>query len=232
MKTLKEIIAGNRVFFLLWLLFFAVGLFFLLWVGKKVAFVDLNPYHQTTLDTFFAWVTFMGDGLFTVIVFIVLLIRRYWAKATQVMAAFLLSALIAQILKNLFSMPRPKQFFHPGEYQYFINGVTHIGFASFPSGHTTSIFALATLLAIFTKRRRLKVVYLLGAVAVGYSRIYLGQHFLGDVLMGSFVGTVTAVGVASLFAAKLQALPVFAKAAARREAAAGANAPERDSAGG
>jgi membrane-associated phospholipid phosphatase len=211
MKTLKEIIAGNRIFFSLWLLFFFVGLVFLVRVGKAESFVDLNPYHRTMLDTIFAWITFMGDGLFTVIVFVVLLIRRYWSRATQVMAAFLLSALVAQILKNLFSMPRPKQFFHPGVYPYFIDGVTHVGFASFPSGHTTSIFALATLLAIFTRDRKTKIACLLGGVLVGYSRIYLGQHFLGDVLTGSLIGTITAVLIHWLFVQKLQRYPVFAR---------------------
>ena len=127
------------------------------------------------------------------------------------MGAFLLSALIAQILKNLFSMPRPKQFFPPGYYPYFIKGVTGIGFASFPSGHTTSIFALATMLAIFSRRRNTKIACLLGAVLVGYSRIYLGQHFLGDVLTGSCIGTITAVLVHWLFVQKLQSLPVFAR---------------------
>ena len=211
MKTLKEIIAGNRVFFGLWLLFFAVGLFFLLRVGKAEAFVDLNPYHQNLLDKIFVWITFLGDGTFTVIVFVILLIRRHWSQATQVIAAFLFSALIAQILKNLFSMPRPKQFFPPGYYPYFIKDVTGIGFASFPSGHTTSIFALATLLAIFSRSRNAKIACLLGAVLVGYSRIYLGQHFLGDVLMGSCIGTITAVLVHWLFVQKLQSLPVFAR---------------------
>lgn len=211
MKTLKDIIAGNRVFFILWLLFFAIGLLFLIRVGKAESFVDLNPYHRSTLDTVFAWITFLGDGTFTVIVFIILLIRRHWSQATQVIAAFLFSALFAQILKSIFSMPRPRQFFAPGVYPYFIDGVTHVGFASFPSGHTTSIFALATLMAIFSRGRNTKIAYLLGAILVGYSRIYLGQHFLGDVLIGSCIGTITAVLVHWLFVQKLQKFPVFAR---------------------
>lgn len=211
MKTLKAIVAGNRLFFSFFLFFFAVGLIFLLTVGKAAAFVDLNPYHQTLLDTVFAWVTFLGDGTFTVIVFVIFLLRRRWSKATQVMGAFLVSALVAQLLKVAFSMPRPKQFFAPGAYPYFIKGVTNMGFASFPSGHTTSIFALATLLAIFTKDQRGKITFLLGAVLVGYSRIYLGQHFLGDVLMGSCIGMATAVLIHWLFIVKLQSLPVFAR---------------------
>lgn len=211
MKTLKEILAGNRLFFGLWLLFFAIGLFFLLTLGKAASFVDLNAYHRSTLDTIFIWVTFLGNGVFSIVVFVIFLLQRRWSHACQVMLAFLLSALLAQILKNLFSMPRPKQFFAPGQYHYFIDGVTGIGFASFPSGHTTSIFALATLLAIFTKNRKAKIAFLLCGVAVGYSRIYLGQHFLGDVLMGSCIGTLTAVLVHWLFVERLQSLPLFAR---------------------
>ena len=211
MKTLKAIIIGNRLYFLLWGLFLVVGLIFILTVGKAASFITLNPYHVTTLDKIFIWITWLGDGGFSVIVIVLLLIRRRWSMATQVTAAFLLSALVAQILKNIFSMPRPMQFFPPGAYPYFIKDVTHLGFASFPSGHTTSIFALATILALLTRDQRLKIAYLLAGVLVGYSRIYLGQHFLNDVLMGSCVGTIVAVLVHWLFVEKLASLPVFAK---------------------
>jgi membrane-associated phospholipid phosphatase len=202
MKTLKAIITGNRLFFVCWGLFFVIGLLLLLFLGKADSFVDLNPYHRTALDTLFVWVTFMGDGLFSVIVIAVFLVRRRWSAAIQVTAAFLLSALVAQILKNAFSMPRPMQYFPQGSYPYFIKDVTHLGFASFPSGHTTSIFALVTMLALFTPNQRAKVAYLFAGVLVGYSRIYLGQHFLNDVLMGSCIGMIMAVLVHWLFVEK------------------------------
>ena len=202
MKTLKAIISGNRLFFACWGLFVVIGLLLLLSLGKAGSFLDLNPYHRTILDTLFIWITFMGDGFFSVIVILLYLFRRRWSAATQVTAAFLLSALVAQILKNSFSMPRPMQFFPQGAYPYFIKNVTHLGFASFPSGHTTSIFALVTMLALFTPIQRHKLAYLFAGVLVGYSRIYLGQHFLNDVLMGSCIGTVVAVLVHWLFVAR------------------------------
>ena len=121
---------------------------------RQTSFIDLNPYHRSVLDTFFVYLTFLGDGLFAIIICLIYLLLRRWSRACQLISAFLVSALLAQILKNIFSMPRPKQFFPPGQYPYFIDGVTHIGFASFPSGHSTSIFALATLLAIFDRIRR------------------------------------------------------------------------------
>jgi membrane-associated phospholipid phosphatase len=202
MKSLKAILIANRNFFFCYLFTFFIGLIFLLTVGKATSFIELNPYHRSTLDTFFVWVTFIGDGRFAIVICLIYLLLRRWSKACQLIAAFLVSALVAQILKNLFSMPRPKQYFPTGQYSYFIDGVTHIGFSSFPSGHTTSVFAMATLLAIFDGNKKGNILYLVAAVAVGYSRIYLGQHFLGDVLVGSFIGTLTAVLIHWLFLTK------------------------------
>lgn len=210
MNKLKSIFVVNRYYFIVYSLFLFTGLIFLVKAGKAASFVYLNPYHQTALDTFFANFTLLGDGVFPVVIFIVLLCMRRFFQASQLMTAFLLSALLTQILKNVFSMPRPKQFFIPGQYPYFIEGITHTGFSSFPSGHSTSIFALATILALFAKDKKWNVAYLLGAVAVGYSRIYLGQHFLGDVLVGSFIGMMTAVLVHWLFPSKFQRLRGFA----------------------
>jgi membrane-associated phospholipid phosphatase len=203
MSALRSIFVANRYFFYFFLFFFGVGLIFLLTEGKATSFIYLNPYHRNVLDTFFIYLTFLGDGLFAVMVIVLYLLMRRWSPALQLLTAFLLSALVAQVLKSFFSMPRPKQFFTPGQYAYFIAGVTHTGFASFPSGHSTSIFALVTLLALFEKNKKANVAYLLVAVAVGYSRIYLGQHFLGDVLMGSFIGVTMAVLVYWLFPKKL-----------------------------
>jgi membrane-associated phospholipid phosphatase len=211
MKSLKAILVDNRYFFGCFVLFFCIGLIFLLTVGKAASFIDLNPYHRSALDTFFIYLTYMGDGVFAIVVCLLYLLMRRWSRACQLVSAFIISALLAQVLKNLFSMPRPKQFFPVGQYPYFIDGVTHVGFASFPSGHSTSIFALATLLAIFDSNKKGNVAYLLVAVAVGYSRIYLGQHFLGDVLTGSCIGVLTAVLVHWLFSTRLRSVPAFAR---------------------
>jgi membrane-associated phospholipid phosphatase len=58
------------------------------------------------------------------------------------------------------------------------------------------------MLAIFEKNKRWNALYVLIGVAVGYSRIYLGQHFLPDVLMGSFLGVMTAIGIRWLWVEK------------------------------
>ena len=61
---------------------------------------------------------------------------------------------------------------------------------SFPSGHSAAAFAGATLL-----RRhypRWTATFYLLAVMVGFSRIYLGAHYPGDVATGGIGGTILA----------------------------------------
>jgi len=210
MNKLRAIIVANRNFLLCYGFFFLVGLILLLTKGKTASFLLLNPFHQTLLDYFFIAFTYLGDGIFTVAVIILLMVLRRWPQAWLLLIAFVLSALVAQILKNVFSMPRPQEVFNHGEYLFFIDGITHRGFSSFPSGHSTSVFTLATMLAIFETNKRLNVFFLLGAVAVGYSRIYLGQHFLTDVMMGSFLGITIAILVYSLLAGKFRSRPAAA----------------------
>jgi len=67
---------------------------------------------------------------------------------------------------------------------------------SFPSDHATAAFAIA--FAVFFFSRRVGVLFLLGAVAVGLSRIFLGLHYPGDVAAGAAVGFASALIVTKL----------------------------------
>jgi len=61
---------------------------------------------------------------------------------------------------------------------------------SFPSGHTTSAFALATVLVLIFRKQKIAIPCLIGATLVAYSRIYLAQHFLQDTIAGALIGTL------------------------------------------
>jgi membrane-associated phospholipid phosphatase len=111
----------------------------------------------------------------------------------QVITGYLFSGIISQVLKRTIQAPRPHAIISHGEYPYFIDGITHSGMTSFPSGHTTSVFALAILLALNTRDKRISLIYLITAIITGYSRIYLGQHFLADVVAGALIGVLSAL---------------------------------------
>ncbi len=91
-----------------------------------------------------------------------------------------------EILKKLVNRPRPYQTYnniYPDEIDLS---------NSFPSGHTSVAFASATSLFLVTKKWYLGIPALGWATAVGYSRIYLGQHYPSDVLAGAVVGAGSA----------------------------------------
>lgn len=192
MKRARQIFFLNRGFFEAVILFLAGGFSFLLFTSKATGYLDLSSYHTPFLDDFFIYYTDLGDGLFSIVVVFLLLIFRRFRLAWQVLAAYIISGLIAQLLKEMIYSPRPKDFFKLKEYIYWIRGVTLNGNASFPSGHATSAFALATSLALFVENKKISLLYLLAAILVGYSRIYLAQHFPVDVMGGATIGVLTA----------------------------------------
>jgi len=90
------------------------------------------------------------------------------------------------IIKELVRRPRP-----PVALSSFIE----IGW-SFPSGHVTNAFALATFGTIFLwkhlegRMRTIALVPPIIATLVGFGRVYLGVHYLSDVLAGAVLGII------------------------------------------
>jgi membrane-associated phospholipid phosphatase len=144
-------------------------------------------------------VTWLGNGLFLgvlVVWLVVALLRRNRVNEALLIAiAFVGSDVVNVLLKLAFHRPRPELAF------------VHLDTYSFPSGHATGAAAVYTLLAWLAMRRLSRtlsrVLVVVGAalviVAVGFTRMYLGVHYLSDVLAG------TAAGLAWAFATILVA---------------------------
>ena len=176
------------------LLLLVSGSFLLILMGKSAAFISLNSYHPLWLNVFFVNYTFMGDGIFAIALIIVyILFFKKKKEALALLYAFLLSGLAVQIIKNIVNAPRPKLFFEQGQYLFFLDGVSLSNNSSFPSGHTATAFAIATVMILFLKTKNWQIPILLVTSLVGYSRIYLAQHFLMDVLIGACIGTLSGV---------------------------------------
>lgn len=193
MRGIIRIYKADPVFWSVLLIVLVVSAAGLTVSSAKDIFFQLNTIHTLYLDTFFQNYTLLGDGVFSIAIFLILLLAERTTLAMQVIIGYLFSGIISQVLKRVIHAPRPHAIISNAEYPYFIDGITHAGMTSFPSGHTTSVFALATLLALNTQNKRMSLIYLITAIITGYSRIYLGQHFLGDVVAGALIGVLSAL---------------------------------------
>ncbi len=89
-------------------------------------------------------------------------------------------------LKYLVNRPRP-YITHPD-----LKNLTTEGSPSFPSGHTSSTFSIATSLSLNFRKWYVVVPAYTWAAATGYSRMYLNVHYPSDVLVGAVLGSGTA----------------------------------------
>lgn len=106
--------------------------------------------------------------------------------AIQTLIAHGMAALLANGLKHVIGRPRPK-FVHSGDWQTGFSLAS--GLDSFPSGHSTASFAVATVLA---KRFPAISPLCLGiALFVGISRVLRGSHFPTDVMGGAIIGILS-----------------------------------------
>src|SRR5450432_1521097 len=160
MKKISAIFSENIYFFAGYLLFLLLCILLLSFNSKTGSFIFLNSYHSQPLDLFFMIYTNVGDGLYSIGLFLLLLWFRKPLPGWEIVFAFLLAGLMVQLLKNIFPMPRPQTLLENTNYQYFIHGVTNVGNASFPSGHTATAFGTVTTLSIFTKNKKISLLYL------------------------------------------------------------------------
>ena len=184
------------LFFAVLAILLIVGISSCFLTSKLMSFTSLNFYHSAWLDYFFSYYTVMGDGAMCILGIIVLFLVKKKRLALILLIAYLSSGIFVQIIKRIINNPRPSLYFDQisFKYLYFVNGIHKMHSGSFPSGHTTSAFAMTIVLALYFKQKWISLLFLLLAVLAGYSRIYLAQHFLEDVMAGALIGTIFGIG--------------------------------------
>lgn len=143
------------------------------------------------LDIFMYKVTNLGGAIYTsLIIFMLLLFGNEKIKFTglEALVTLTISQSIVYILKKILSRERPYK---------IIEHLNTFGIDmkdySFPSGHTTASFSIATTIALNIPR--LSVYVFIIAMIISISRIYLGVHYPTDVAAGIFLGLGTALMV-------------------------------------
>jgi len=184
----------NNYHWLLWGFLFLLGILFLAIFQNSNFSIIVNASHNNFLDQFFKYITFLGDGRF---VFFIALIYLFANKkyGTSILISLIINTILIQVLKRVFFINhfRPSFYFKnliKDGYWNMIDGVELYEKFSFPSGHTASIFCLCMSICIFMKKKYFPLLLVLLAYIVGFSRIYLSQHFLTDVLTGALIGSL------------------------------------------
>jgi membrane-associated phospholipid phosphatase len=167
---------------------------------KEDIYYFINQLHFSFGDVIFPYVTEMGSTTTAIVVPLLLLFVSY-RKSLLLASAYILTALVAFPLKWLFEAPRPKL--------YFLNAMRPIYYVpkvevlsnhfSFPSGHTVCAFTAAVVLTYISPRKSYGYLYLILALLVAYSRMYMSQHFFEDVTAGSFVAVSVTIAWLSWF---------------------------------
>lgn len=155
---------------------------------KDEIYFTVNSWHFALGDSFFTLWTNMGDGLVCIILALLLLFFNY-RKSFLMGTSYIITSLIAQALKRIIATPRPVVYFKSQiSRMYLVKGVEMLETLSFPSGHSVSAFSTAVVLTYITPKKGWGVLFLILAILVGYSRMYLSEHFFEDVVGGSVLG--------------------------------------------
>lgn len=166
-------------------------------------FLALNGMNIPWLDP----VMWVLTGKFTWLPLYALLLwwlykRFEWRQATVYLVCVVLTIIIADqvcggALRGTIGRLRPANLANP------ISGMVHIvndyrgGNYGFPSCHAANSFGLAVIMALIMRRRWFTWSILAWALLNSYTRIYLGVHYPGDIMVGATVGSLTGWGMYS-----------------------------------
>jgi len=174
-------------------------------LAKRGTFeLPFNLFVAPELFPIFTIITFMGDGWFALLVFgmvwIIAAQKKLDVKA-ELLNFLIVSALMGigiYIFKQLIfpDVTRPiahftslPQSWNPNDFS-----LTFHRFRSFPSGHTASAATYGFFLMRYIQQPFKRIFLYVAVLLVGYSRVFLFQHFMADVFAGVLLGLVCVLG--------------------------------------
>lgn len=160
-------------------------------LDEKIALYVNVKFKHKYLDYFFVAATYLGSDIFAIgfiLGFAFLPVNNMEAFALYAAISLILTSLTVSIIKN--NVKRKRPFESILELKSLKIGIDQY---SFPSGHTAAAFSLAVTSALVTSGHVASSIYVILALIVALSRVYLGVHYLSDVTVGALIGSFYAV---------------------------------------
>ncbi|MDP2386803.1 MAG: phosphatase PAP2 family protein [Bacteroidota bacterium] len=170
----------------------------------RALFLKLNGFHNEALDAVIPVLTYFPTWtpLFLLVVFF--LVRKYKKRSSLFLLILPIMILCSDqgsnLVKKSVKRYRPTHNTEIGTQVHTVEGYKG-GQYGFVSGHAANSFALATIVILLfpVMNRWLKIVCVLWALLICYTRIYLGVHYPSDLFVGACIGIVSAILMHRLF---------------------------------
>ena len=177
--------------------------------------IFIQSYSNDFLDAFFTFITSLGYSTFTKPFIIVVIFGLNYRMGFLLLHLGVWNGIATDVLKELFALPRPanvdsavqllgkdypnptqlegmgaKSFFGllPRESIEFIRANRFDSYG-FPSGHTSGSVTIWGGVSLIFKRNWLTIICVAMMLLIPFSRMYLGRHFLADILGGYILGS-------------------------------------------
>ncbi len=159
-----------------------VGNFVERWYQIELEWIkSIDQFRTPFLDQFFIGLDFFDTKVFYILLVTIVWIGIHWRWGLRLLAILITNALMNELLKRVFQEPRPLNL-DPSV------GLIEVSGYGFPSGTAQSVMLLTGIALIYIKSPWKWVIAATYFPLVSFSRIYLGVHFLSDILGGWLVG--------------------------------------------
>jgi len=160
--------------------FYLIGLIVLIisLIFDKQIITFITNNRINSLNSFFILLEFINGYVILAFTLIILLIKKQRKLILPLIISFIFYAIIIYLLKLGIARPRP----------FEVLTVTSLivkSSYSFPSGHIAAIF---TALPFLEKFKDIRYIIIVLAIILMFSRLYLGVHYLSDVIAGAIIG--------------------------------------------
>lgn len=188
---MRSALKHNQVFISLFLFWLVIGAFVLLTIDKGSFVIYFNENRTILGNLYFSIASRFAEYSF-ILFFLAFLLNKSFGNTFITALIWLFSGIAAQSLKRIFEMPRPAAFFDENILNFIGDGNLYYAH-SFPSGHTTTAFALFFAFALFTNNKKWQILFFFCALSTAFARLYLLQHFFIDVYFGSILGVLVSI---------------------------------------